>query len=159
MDTFSLSPEAHHNLGIEMNQQCWRLLDQPQRSAKEGRRLELFALASLHHWKHSPHYQPLNAQRGHWLLARVYTVLERGQDALEQAKACFSLTEELDLDGFDRAYACEAMARAQASLGSMDEAKTWHARALEAGEAISGEQDRSLFLADLAVEPWFSLSV
>jgi len=157
MNTFSLSPEAHHYLGIEMNQQCWRLLDQPERSDREARRLEHYALASLHHWKHSPHYQPLNAQRGHWLLARVYAVLERGEDARKQAEACLLLTERLELDGFDRAYACEAMARALASLGAVDEGKTWHARALEAGEAISDEQDRSLFLADLAGGPWFSL--
>jgi hypothetical protein len=34
---------------------------------------------------------------------------------------------------------------------------TWHARATNAGAAIADDEDRELFTADLATDPWFGL--
>ena len=157
MTDFHISPDAHHYLSIEMNQQVWKLLGQDQRDDQENRRLEHFALASMFHWHHSPKFQPLNAQRGHWLLSRVYAVLDRGQEALRQATQCLNLTKELDLKDFDRAYAHEAMARAHAAVGDADNAATHYGHALQAGEAIAGEEDRKLFVDDLTGPPWFGV--
>ena len=80
MRDFQLAPDAHHYLGVEMNQQVWRLLAQPERDDQDKKRLEHFALASMFHWQHSPKFQPVNAQRAHWLLSRVYAGL-RGSRA------------------------------------------------------------------------------
>jgi len=82
MEAFVVRPEAHHYLGIEMNQQTWKLLGQEDRDDRDNRRMEHFALASLFHWGRSPKYTPINARRVHWLLARVYAVLERGDEAI-----------------------------------------------------------------------------
>ena len=58
---------------------------------------------------------------------------------------------------FDHAYAAEAMARALACAGDLDQAATWHARATAAGEAIADDQDREIFTGDLTTGPWFGL--
>jgi len=151
-----MNPEAHHYLGIEMNQQVWKLLAQEDR---DNRRMEHFALASLYHWEQSPKFAPINAQRGHWLLARVYAVLARSDEALLHAEKCMSLTRELDLKDFDLAYAHEGLARAHASAGNTDMAEEHYQLAAEAGEAITGDKDKEVFMGDLEGQPWFGMEV
>ena len=157
MDSSALKPDTHHYLGIEMNQQVWTLLGQEARTERDDRRMEHFALASLYHWTRSHKYAPINAQRGHWLLARVYAVLERGDDALGHAERCMALTVELALSDFDRAYAHEGIARAHAAAGQTDQAKRQRRAAREAGDAIAKAEDKTLFMSDLASPPWFGV--
>ena len=154
-----MQPEAHHYRGIEMNQQVWKLLGQKDRDERDNRRMEHFALASLYHWEQSPKFAPINAQRGHWLLTRVYAVLARSNETLLHAEKCMSLTLELDLKDFDLAYAHEGLARAHASAGNTDKAKEQYRRAVEAGEAIAGDEDKTSFMGDLEGQPWFGMKV
>ena len=51
----------------------------------------LAASASLYHWLQIG--TVVNAQRGEWLLARVYTVLEKPHPAMEHALRCQELTQ------------------------------------------------------------------
>lgn len=157
MAAFTLDPEAHHYLGIEMNQQVWRLLGQEERSEREARRMVHFALASLHHWQHSPRWQPVNAQRGHWLLSRVFAVNGDGEKALAHAQACLTLSESEGLVDFDAAYAVEAMARAHAVAGNQEEALRFHGEATRAMEKIADKKDREIFQEDLEGGPWAGL--
>jgi hypothetical protein len=59
------------------------------------------------------------------------------------------------LADFDLAYAHEARARALACLGRRQEALT--ERALAASIEIGEDEDREIFIADLATEPWFDV--
>jgi len=154
-----MKPEAHHYLGIEMNQQVWKLLEQKDRDDRDNRRMEHFALASLHHWEQSGKYTPTNAQRGHWLLGRVYAVLAHSDEALLHAEKCMSLIRELDLQDFDLAYAYEGLARAHASAGNTDMAMEHYQLACEAGEAIAGEKNKKIFMSDLTGQPWFGMEL
>lgn len=149
--------KLHHYMGIEMNGQTWALLEKKDRTAEEANRMVFFAHASLYHWKKSPASEPVNSQRGEWLIARVWAVLEKGDNALAHARNCMQLTEENKLEGFDRAYAHEAMARAYAALKDQGNARHEYDLAREAGEAIPGEEDRKMFLDDLQAEPWFGM--
>ena len=87
----------------------------------------------------------------------MYTILRRGEDAIHHASTCLQLTDELGVQDFDRAYALEGLARANAALGRMGEAHSCYARALNAAKAISRDQDRTLFQSDLDGGPWFGL--
>jgi hypothetical protein len=58
---------------------------------------------------------------------------------------------------FDHAYAAEAMARALACAGDLDQAATWHSRATAAGATVTDDEDRKIFTDDLATGPWFGL--
>jgi len=53
--------------------------------------------------------------------------------------------------------AAEAMARALACAGELDQAAAWYARASAAGAAIADDEDREIFTGDLATGPWFGL--
>jgi hypothetical protein len=121
------------------------------------RGLESEPLGSLYHWHRSPRFTPVNAQRGHWLVARVCAVLGLGEKALEHAAACMNLTGELGLGDFDLAYAHEAVARARAASGDLETAQEAFHRAREAGEAIAGDKDKEVFQSDLVSAPWYGL--
>mgnify|MGYP006304951731 CR=1 FL=1 len=113
------------------------------------------AYASLYHW--SVIGEPINEQRGEWMVSHVWAVLGRGDPALYHAEKCWKLTEELGLAGFDLAYAREALARANAATGNDAEALKQFEEAEKAAEKIPGDEDRKLFLADLEKGPWFGI--
>ena len=46
----------------------------------------MFAKASLLHWKLSPNFQPVNEQRGEWMISHVYSVLGKGKKELNYLK-------------------------------------------------------------------------
>ena len=150
-----LPSKTHHTLGIHLNQQVWSFFSKKDELTDVQKlKLEACAQGSLYHWSRSDKVKPVNIQRGHWLLSRTYAVLEQPEAALHHAERCFQLTREQELQGFDLAYAWEAMARAYAQNGHAEVSQAYQT-ALERGRALEGEKDRELFLADLADGPWF----
>ncbi len=142
-------------MGIEMNIQTWNLLGTDDRNEQDDARMIHFAKASLYHWQKSPKYEPINEQRGQWMIANAYTNLGMGEKAIGYAEETLRLTEKYDFKGFDLAYAYEGMARAHAALGNKDECETWHNKAKEVGELIEGPEDKKYFMSDLEKGPWF----
>ncbi|MBC8256030.1 MAG: hypothetical protein H8E85_01815 [Candidatus Marinimicrobia bacterium] len=155
MNKFTNEEKLHHYMGIEMNMQTWNLLGKENRNEHDDLRMINFAKASLFHWQNSPKFEPVNEQRGHWLISRVYAVLEIGEKALESAQETMCLTEQHNFKDFDLAYAYEAMARANAALGNKNECNNWQYKAEEAGELIKDSADKKYFDEDLKAEPWF----
>lgn len=154
MEKYNLEPEVHHALGIALNGQVWNLLDKKDRKPFEDSNMIAFAKGSLYHWNHSPEFKPENAQRGEWMISRVYSVLNKPELALEHAKRCHALTEKHNLKGFDLAYSFEAMARSYAISGNKEEFKKYHELALKAAEKIEGKEDRDVLMDDIAAGPW-----
>jgi hypothetical protein len=116
------------------------------------------ASASLFHRLHVS--TAANAQRGHWLLARVRTVLGRRGPALEQATRCMNLTGSYraEMRDFDLTDAHEAVARAHALCGETPKAKVHLLIAARAGEQISDPEDREIFMGDFKSGEWFGVS-
>ena len=85
MNKFRDEEKLHHYMGIEMNNQTWNLLDKDGRNEQEDIRMLNFAKASLYHWWKSPKFEPVNEQRGQWLISRVFAVLSKGNEALSYA--------------------------------------------------------------------------
>jgi hypothetical protein len=146
-----MTPEEHLVAAKAANNRVWVLLENPDRSAVEAREMLHASHASLWHWLCTG--AVANEQRGEWLLSRVQVVLGNPDRALHHATRCLEITENEGLEGFDRAYAYEAMARALAHLGHV-EASEWRTRAIEAGSAIGDGEDRAIFESDLAAAPW-----
>ncbi|HIN97508.1 MAG TPA: hypothetical protein EYN02_06880 [Candidatus Marinimicrobia bacterium] len=147
--------KMHHYMGIEMNIQTWNLLGKEDRNEQDDARIVNFAQASLYHWRKSHKYEPVNEQRGQWMLSHVYAVLGKGKEALSYAEETAKLTKEQDLKDFDLAYSYEALARANAAAGNKKEYAKWLEKAQKAGALISGEEDKKHFIADLESAPWF----
>ncbi len=138
----------HREWGRRSNQRVWELLGDGKPAADTIDELIHAVHASQWHWSHGG--GSLEAQRGEWMLSHVYAVLGNGPAALRHARRCHEVTEAEGYDGFDRAYAFEALARAYAVSGDNAAAYEWRDRATAAGKLIAGDEDRKIFEADLA---------
>jgi hypothetical protein len=147
--------EAHRAVGVAANNRVWTLLATEDRTAADDREMVDAAHASLWHWRYAGTL--VNEQRSEWLVSHVYAVLGQGPPALVHAQRCWVLTEEGQLDGFDYAYACEAVARAYAAADDVKSASAWRAHALDAASKVTDPEDRAILEADLASGPWFNL--
>lgn len=152
---YPLEPDTHHTLGVSLNNLVWPLLTKPDRTAIDDRKMLAFAEGALHHWHQSPHFKPINAARGHYMVSRVLSELGRGQEALDHATSCGELVAAAGVGDFDEAYALEARARAHAALGELDTARELRERA--AAVPIAEEGDRAQVNSDLERGPWFGL--
>jgi len=149
--------QAHLHFAKTINLRVWDLLGKEARSPAENEELIHAAHASLYHWLQVG--TGVNHQRGEWLISHVYAVLGDAPAALRHALRCWELTEthRAALTDFDLAYGYEALARAHALAGNQPDAQHYHALAAETGAAIADEEDRSIFLGDLAGGNWKGL--
>lgn len=146
--------EAHRHFAASLNGEVWTLLGKPDRTQAEDETMIHTAHASCCHWLKVG--TGVHHQRAEWMIARVYSELGLGEAALRHANRCQELTQEhADLmEDFDRAYAQEALARANAVAGNRAEARKHLQLAEEAGQAIADEDSKKFFVGDLADGDW-----
>ncbi len=149
--------EIHQAFAKKINGEVWALLEKAERTPDEDEIMILAAHASAYHWLHGG--TRVHEQRSEWMMAHVYTVLGRDEPALHHARRCMQLTERYapEIKDFDRGYAHEALARANALTGQSDQASRERRIAEELGAQIQDAEDRQIFLADLHQGPWFGL--
>jgi DNA-binding transcriptional MerR regulator len=149
----TLDPEVHRALAAGLFNRSWDLLEIEDRTARQDAELIDTAHASAWHWRQVGN--AANEARGHWMLARVYSVLGHGPEAVYHARRA---NEVLDLGGegiedWDRPAAAEAMARALVANGDLDAAAEWKARAAELLQSVTDAEDRGVVEGDLAALP------
>ena len=138
----------HRQLGVDLFNHVWTLLDAPERTREQDDDLLHAAHASRHHWGQAVGAGPEHLARGEWQISRVYVVLGRPEPALHHAHRCLEHCDEHAIDDWDLAYAHEALARAHALAGSEEEAARHKHLARVAGDAIADADDREQFEAD-----------
>lgn len=149
----TLDPETQRAMAAGLFNRSWDLIETEDRTGRQDAELIDTAHASAWHWRQIGN--AANEARGHWLLARVYSVLGHGAEAVYHARRA---NEVLDLGGdgiedWDRPAAAEAMARALVATGDLEGAAEWKARAADLLAAVTDEEDRSVVEADLAALP------
>lgn len=151
-------PETNKFFGIELNQLCWSLLAVKDRTPEEDELMIHAAHASHYHWLKCG--TKVNEQRGEWMISHVYAVLGVAERAVFHARRCISITNAFpdEMKDFDIAYANEAMARAQACLGSREQALSFLERAEKKGKEIANKEDSDIFIGDLESEPWYGIN-
>lgn len=147
--------ECHKKFAVDSFNLVWGLLDKKERTQQEDDKMVHAAHASRFHWGEIG--TPLEFERGEWQISRVYSVLNRPQSALHHAKRCLEICERNNIGDFDIAFAYEAMARANASLGKKSEYEKYIRLAKEAGEKIKGKEDKDIFFKDLESGPWYGM--
>lgn len=155
-ESYSLE-EAQIKLAKDFNGRVWQLLEKTGRTPDEDEEITLAAAASLCLWLQVG--TAVNAQRGHWLLSRVYAVMSEPALCMKHAVRCMELTEANAsiMEDFDIAFANEALARANALQGNPTEARRYHAEASRLGQQISDPEDQQIFLNDLHSGDWHDL--
>lgn len=151
--TFTES-EAHLFFAKRYHGKTWELFDKKERTREEDELMLDYAHASLAHWRVAG--TAVNAQRGEWVISRVWILLADGEQALRHARRAQEWTESHkgEMEDFDIAFAYECLARAHALCGHADEAKKFIALAQQAGEAIADEEDRKIFFDDFNSGNW-----
>jgi hypothetical protein len=144
-----LAEQVQETFASALNAVTWALLRQPDRSLLDDEKMLYAAFASAYHYLETGTF--LEHQRAEWLISRVYAALDNGPEALRHAERCMALTtaHRDQLPDFDRAFALEALARAHVTAGNVYEAAKFRAEAEHAGNAITDEQSRKVFLEEL----------
>lgn len=146
-----LNPEiekAHKFFAPTLFNRVWELMELPERTADETDEMIHTAHASRYHW--TVIGEPVNLVRGDWQVSRMYTVAGRYAEALYWAERCVARCEAERIGDFDLAYAYEAMVRALALLGRVEDARSWFAKMQTAALDIVKDGDREWFEKDVA---------
>jgi hypothetical protein len=127
---------------------AWSLMEKTNRTPEEDEQLILLTHTSLWHWMQRDDCQNLNLSVGYWQASRICSILGRAHEARRYAQLCFRHSQE---EGpFLRAYANEALARAEKLAGNSSLVAKYHAEALRLAESIEEADDRKLLVDDLA---------
>jgi hypothetical protein len=146
----TLDANLERSTAVELFNYTWTLLEQADRTRRDEDLMVHAAHASRLHWEAVG--TPSNHAIGEWQISRVYAVLGRAEPALHHARRCLEVCEEHGVEGFQLAYAHEALARAHSLAGERDEARRHASLAATAGRRIA-DDDRELLFADLATLP------
>ena len=87
-----LDAEAHRQLGKDLYNHTWTLIEKTDRSPADVDEMIAAAHASAWHWSRSGGTLA-NSARSQWQIARVYSTLGRGEPALWHAERCLALAE------------------------------------------------------------------
>jgi hypothetical protein len=149
--------QAHEKFAKSLNGKTWDLLGKAERTRDEDELMVLTASASLYHWLQIG--TVVHAQRGEWLLAHVFAILEKPEPAMEHALRCKEITEkhQVELQDFDLFYADEAMARVLALRGEKQEARRYKDLATVKAGTIADPEDKAIVMGDLKAGPWFDV--
>jgi DNA-binding transcriptional MerR regulator len=143
-----LAPEEERQLAVDLFNHVWELLETPDRTPEQDDRMVHAAHASRFHWENVG--DAVNLTAGEWQCSRVYAVLGRGEPAVHHAERALAICDGADIQGFFRAAAYEALARAHAVAGERSEAERCRDLAWRAAEAIDEDEDREIFERDMA---------
>lgn len=139
--------KAHCTFAPGLFNKTWEYLTKEDRTEDDVEEMIHIAHASRYHW--SKIGKPVNLARGEWLLARVYAVAGRPDEAKRWADRCNARCISEDLSAFDNAASCEAVSRALAVAGNKEEAQQWRDKAVTYSEKIDDEEDKKIFEEDL----------
>jgi DNA-binding transcriptional MerR regulator len=138
----------HRQLGVDLFNHVWTLLENPKRTREEDDEMIHAVHASSYHWMTASECRPENRARSEWQVSRAYSVLGRAEPALYHARRCLELCEQHGLEDWDLAFAHEALARASRVAGD-GEAVRRHVN-LARDVSIAEPEDRELVEQDLA---------
>ncbi len=140
------SDRWHRWMAANLFNRAWELME-TKRTPDEDRELLATALASWLHWRRVG--SAVNRAVADWQVSRVCAVLGDAARAEEFGRAGLRTAEGEALGPFYVGYACEALARAAALSGDVEQRDAWLERARREAAAISDSEERALLETDL----------
>jgi hypothetical protein len=139
---------AHRKLSASCFNRTWDWIRKPDRTEAETEEMIHAAHASAWHWLQRPDNAPKRRSVGCWLLSRVYALAGRPEEARRYAHAAAAAA--MGESPFYRAYALEALARAEQRAGNAAEARRLADEAAGLAAQVEKAEDRQMLLDDLA---------
>jgi hypothetical protein len=140
----------HRTLAKRTYNAAWELIDKPERTAENDRRMLLLACTSRVHWGEAGGAREHAV--GDWQVAHVLSLLGAGEQALSFARSALAVVEEHGWTDFMLASAHEGMARAYAAMGETAERDAHADQCRKVLETLP-EEDRELIAGQLASVP------
>jgi hypothetical protein len=140
---------AHRYFSAHCFNSAWELIDKPQRSPEEDEEMLRLSLAATWHWTQRPDCAPTNLSIGYWQTARIYALLDQADNARRYAQMCLEVSQAPGVEPFFRAYAYEALARAEAAAGEKGRAYGYLTEARHLAEQVEDAEEKAALLADL----------
>ncbi len=154
--------DSHRAFAIQFNNAVWDELDRgelgPASPRDDRDRLLYDACAAAAHWRRAG--DVTHQARAEHLIARVAVVAGYPHEALRHARRCLELVDGHPdvMADWDRGFALEALARAEAASGDGDGARTTYERARAAAAQIADDDDRATVEGELNRPPWFGVA-
>lgn len=139
---------AHIYFSAHCFNATWDLLDKPERSPEEDRRMVALSQASLYHWLNRPDCGNQQISIGYWLASRVQAALGNASEAQRWAQVCLDYSGELE--PFYLGYAFEALARAAHLKHDSASATALLTQAEAQAALVADKEDRDVLLKDLS---------
>ncbi len=140
---------AHRWFAVNCFNRAWEYINKTERTAEEDEEMIRLSLASTWHWTQRPDCTNINRSISLWQNSRVYTLAGQAENAKHYGQMCMEASQSEDVAPFYRAYAYEALARAESLGGNHQVVKALVMEARRLAEQVAEEEDRNLLLADL----------
>lgn len=138
---------AHAFFATECFNRAWELIEQPDRSRQEAEDMVHLAHASLWHWRQRADCTDTNLSIGYWQISRVYALLGQADNARRYGQRCWQISS--DLAPFYRAFAWEALARAELVAGNRQRMEKCLAEAHALAEEVTDPEEREALNSEL----------
>ena len=138
---------AHRHFSAACFNGVWELIDKPDRSPDDDRKMVSMAHASLYHWQQRPDCTSRSLSIGYWQLSRVHALLGQADNARQYGRLC--LTHSQNEEPFYLGYAYEALTRAAFLSGNRKEGEHGLMLARQQLAQITDAGERELLENDL----------
>jgi len=146
-----LSDDVQRGLAVALFSETWALIDLPERTPEQDRRMLVTACAAALHWDAVGTDE--NRAISDWQVAHAASLLGYGQLALAHATAAYERAGKAGAPAWLRASALEGLARAHAAAGHRAERDGYVRRAAAALDIIEEPGERELIASQLATVP------
>ena len=139
--------KAHQYFAATCFNKAWELIEKADRTPAEDEEMIRLSQASIYHWTQREDFKTSNLSIGYWQASRICSILGRSDEARRYGELCLenSPVEE----PFLRAYAYEALARAERVAGNASLSAEHRDEAMRIANAVTDAEDRKALLADL----------
>jgi tetratricopeptide (TPR) repeat protein len=141
--------DTNKKFAVDLFNEVWKLLDKSDRTEDEDYLMVHSAHASLYHWLQVDTHTQTNIYIGEWQISRVYSILKNFESAIYHGKKALKICKKNQLNGFNLAYAYEAMARAYSIIENKEECLKYMELAKKESEAITSKEEKEMLISDL----------
>ncbi len=138
---------AHKHFSQKCFNQAWDLMEKSGRTQEEDLQMLYLSLASIWHWTQRDDCAPKNLAVGYWQASRIYSMLGEADNARRFGQ--LSLDYSREEAPFLKAYAFEALARAELLAGNHSSKSRYLKQARELTNSVTDVNEKSMILTDL----------
>jgi len=138
---------AHAHFSASCFNEAWKLIDMDERSEEQNLSMIDLVHASIWHWRQRKDCTSANLSIGYWQASRAYALIGEAKLARYYGEKSLELTGEGDL--INRAFAHEAIARAEMVAGNKEAMGRHLDQAKQLAGTITDAEDRAWVVQNL----------